>query len=52
MITKDQYIEIINLVQRYISVYTKMFPDKPMSNEFCAGVEKAVDLIQSLVKKD
>lgn len=52
MITKEQYIEIINLVERYVSVYKKMFPEKPMSNEFCAGVEKVVDLIQSLVKKD
>ena len=52
MITKEQYIEIINLVQRYVVMHKKVFPQNPMTNEFAAGIEKVIDLIQTLVKKD
>lgn len=52
MITKEQYIEIINLVQRYVVMHKKVFPQNPMTNEFAAGIEKVIDLIQILVKKD
>ncbi len=52
MITKDQYLDIIDLIQKYLSAYQKMFPNKPMSNDFCAGMEQTIDLIKSLVKKD
>ena len=51
MITKEQYIEIIDLIHSYISKYEEMFPNEPLSNEFCSGVQKVVDLIQLLVKK-
>ena len=52
MITKEQYIEILNLVQRYVVMHKKVFPQNPMTDEFAAGIEKVIDLIQTLVKKD
>ena len=52
MITKEQYIEILDLVQRYVVMHKKVFPQNPMTNEFAAGIEKVIDLIQTLVKKD
>ena len=52
MITKEQYVEIIDLVQLYVVMHKKMFPQNPMTNEFAAGIEKVIDLIQTLVKKD
>lgn len=52
MITKEQYIEILTLVQQYIAKYKEIFPNRPMSNDFCAGIEQVVDLIGSLVKKE
>ena len=52
MITKEQYIEIIDLVQRYVVMRKKVFPQNPMTNEFAAGIEKVIDLIGTLVKKD
>lgn len=52
MITKEQYVEIINLVQRYVVMRKKVFPQNPMANEFAAGIEKVIDLIQTLVKED
>lgn len=50
MITKEQYIEILDLVQRYVSMYKKVFPHKPISDEFGAGMQKVIDLIETLVK--
>lgn len=52
MITKEQYVEMLDLIARYASIYTEAFPDKPMSDEFAAGIEKVIDLIETLVKKD
>ena len=52
MITKEQYVEIIDLVQRYVVMRKKVFPQNPMSDEFYAGMQKAMDLIQTLVNKD
>ena len=52
MITKDQYSEIVIFVQEYISVRKKMFPDNPLSDDFLHGMERTIDLIRSLVKKD
>ena len=52
MITKEQYLEIINLVKQYVMEYRKTFPDAPMSSDFCAGIERTIDLIQYLVEKD
>ena len=52
MITKEQYIEILNLVQRYVVMHKKVFPQNPMTDEFAAGMQKVLDLIQTLVKKD
>ena len=52
MIKKEQYAEILDLVMRYMSKYAEIFPDKPMSDEFCAVMQKVMDLIQTLVKKD
>lgn len=52
MITKEQYAEILDVVMKYTSTYIKVFKDKPMSNDFCAGMQKVTDLIQTLVKKD
>ena len=50
MITKEQYIEILNLVQRYVVMHKKVFPQNPMTDEFAAGMQKVLDLIQTLVK--
>lgn len=50
MITKEQYIEIIDLVQQYVVMRKKVFPQNPMTNEFAAGMQKVLDLIQTLVK--
>lgn len=52
MITKEQYVEILDIVQRYMVMHKKVFPQNPMTNEFAAGIEKVIDLIQTLVKKD
>ena len=52
MITKEQYAEILDVVMKYTSTYINVFKDKPMSNDFCAGMQKVIDLIQTLVKKD
>ena len=52
MITKEQYAEILDVVMKYTSTYVNVFKDKPMSNDFCAGMQKVTDLIQTLVKKD
>ena len=51
MITKEQYVEIIDLVQRYVVMRKKAFPQNPMTNEFAAGIEKVIDLIQILVEE-
>ena len=51
MITKEQYVEIIDLVQRYVVMRKKVFPQNPMTNEFAAGIEKVIDLIQILVEE-
>lgn len=52
MITKEQYVEMLDLVMRYTSTYSEAFPHKPLSDEFCAGMQKVIDLVQTLVKKD
>ena len=52
MITKEQYVEILDIVQRYVVMHKKVFPQNPMTNEFAAGIEKVIDLIQTLVKED
>ena len=52
MITKEQYIKILDLVQRYVVMHKKVFPQNPMTDEFAAGMQKVIDLIQTLVKKD
>ena len=52
MITKEQYVEMLDLIMRYTSIYTEASPDQPISDEFCAGMQKAMDLIQTLVKED
>lgn len=50
MITKEQYIEILNLVQRYVVMHKKVFPQNPITEDFAAGIQKVLDLIQTLVK--
>lgn len=52
MITKEQYLEIINTFEKYIETRTKMFPNKPLSEEFTFGFIQALTLIESLVEKD
>ena len=52
MITKEQYVEILDIVQRYVVMHKKVFPQNPMTDEFAAGMQKVIDLIQTLVKKD
>ena len=52
MITKEQYLEIVNTFEKYIVGRTKMFPDKPLSEDFTLGFTQALTLIESLVEKD
>ena len=52
MITKEQYLEIIGTFEKYIDTRTKMFPNKPLSEEFTFGFTQAMTLIESLVEKD
>lgn len=52
MITKEQYIEILDLVQRYVVMRKKVFPENPMTGEFAAGMQRVLDLIQTLVKSE
>lgn len=51
MITKEQYLEIIDQCERYTKLYTGMFK-KPMSEDFQQGMARVLDLIEPLVKKD
>ena len=52
MITRKQYLEIINTFEKYIDTRTKMFPNKPLSEDFTFGFTQALTLIESLVEKD
>lgn len=51
MITKEQYIEIIEQFENYIKKYGEIF-EKPMSKDFQDGMVRVIDLIKPLVKKD
>ena len=50
MITKEQYIEILDIAQRYVVMHKKVFPQNPITEDFAAGMQKVLDLIQTLVK--
>lgn len=50
MITKEQYVEILDIVQRYIVMHKKVLPQNPITEDFAAGMQKVLDLIQTLVK--
>lgn len=52
MITKEQYLEIINTFEKYIETQTKMFPDKPLSDDYTYAFTQALSLIEGLVEKD
>ena len=52
MITKEQYVEILDIVQRYVVMHKKVFPQNPITEDFAAGMHKVIDLIETLVKKD
>ena len=51
VITKEQYIEIIEQCENYIKKYGEIF-EKPMSKDFQDGMVRVIDLIKPLVKKD
>lgn len=51
MITKEQYLEIIEKCEKYIKKYGEIF-EKPMSKDFQDGMVRVIDLIKPLVKKD
>lgn len=51
MITKEQYVEILDTCERYIKLRTEMFKE-PMSDDFQEGMLRVLDLIKPLVKKD
>ena len=52
MVTREQYLEIIDTFEKYIDARTKMFPDKSLSKDFMFGFTQAMTLIESLVEKD
>ena len=51
MITKEQYLEIIEQFEKYIKKYGEIF-EKPMSKDFQDGMVRVIDLIKPLVKND
>lgn len=51
MITKEQYVEILDICERYTKLRKDMIK-KPMSDDFQQGMLRVLDLIESLVKKD
>lgn len=51
MITKEQYVEILDTCEGYIKLRTEMFKE-PMSDDFQEGMLRVLDLIKPLVKKD
>lgn len=51
MITKEQYVEILDTCEKYIKLRQDVFKD-PMSDDFQEGMLRVLDLIKSLVKKD
>lgn len=51
MITKEQYIEIVNACDKYVKMYEQVLK-VPMSEEFQQGMLRVLDLIEPMVKKD
>lgn len=51
MITKEQYVEILDTCEKYIKLRQDVFKE-PMSDDFQEGMLRVLDLIKSLVKKD
>ena len=51
MITKEQYIEIVNACEKYTKMYEEVLK-VPMSEEFLQGMLRVLDLIKPMVKKD
>jgi len=51
MITKEQYVEILDICQKYIETYPKVI-SKPMSEDFQQGMLRVIELIEGIVKKD
>ena len=49
MLSKEQYIEILNTFEKYAKTYEKVL-NKPMSEEFAAGLMRGLDLIKGLVE--
>lgn len=52
LITKEQYKTILDQYEKYVNGYMKMFPNKPMSEDFAAGLQRGLDIVESVVKKD
>ena len=52
MITKEQYIEILDIVQKYMVMQKKVLSQNPMTGDYAAGMQKVLDLTHTLVKKD
>ena len=48
-ITKYQFFKIIDLFNSYIQKHNEVFPNNPLSNEFCQGLIRGVDLIEKFV---
>lgn len=51
MITKEQYLEIVNACEKYTKLHEQVFK-VPMSEEFQQGMLRVLDLIEPMVKKD
>ena len=51
-ITKYQYCKIIDLFNNYIQKHNEVFPNNPLSNEFCQGLIRGIELIEELVIKE
>lgn len=52
MITKEQYLEIINTFEKYIDTRTKMFPNNLLSDDFTVDFTQAKTLVESLDEND
>lgn len=49
MITKEQYLDIVDQIEIYTNMYKKVI-DINMSEDFQKGMKKALELIEGLVE--
>lgn len=48
MITREQYVEILDVCIKYTEMYSKVF-HKPMSEDYQHGMQQTLNLIEQLI---